>query len=90
MIKLTQRVADISRMTNGQLKDYLSRLNTEEVVDIINETVASIPCNIDKWKRIRSKQAGRRIRVCLILLEKLGKDFRKKSMAEEKENDFIE
>jgi len=83
-------VVELERMSAGDVKEMISKADSKMLAELIKDVVSTFDGDVDKWVNKHNKSAARRLRTKTILLDKLGKAFRQKSIAELKENDFVE
>ncbi len=83
-------VVELEKMSASDVKEMISKADSKMLAELIKEVVSTFDADVDKWVIKHNKSAARRLRTKTVLLDKLGKAFRQKSVAELKENDFVE
>ena len=83
-------VVELEKMSASDVKEMISKADSKMLAELIKEVVSTFDTDVDKWVIKHNKSAARRLRTKTVLLDKLGKAFRQKSVAELKENDFVE
>ena len=83
-------MVDLLRLRVSEVEDVFLRMDSKQIAKVVKQLAEDMLLDCDKWADKGQRLAAKRLRKRLNILRRAYSPFRRKSIYEAKENDFIE